>query len=71
MSASPAPAKKCIPGNKQDFENKLLETWQQTASPVHLDILKGKLKAKLVFAWQRMGQGDLYKCFRSNTISAF
>ncbi len=47
--------------NLAKFENKLLETWQQTAYPAHLDVLKGKLKAKLVFAWQRMGQGDLYK----------
>ncbi len=47
--------------NLARFEKKLLDTWQATASPVHLEVLKNKLKSKLIFAWQRMGQGDLYK----------
>ena len=47
--------------NLSKLEKSLLETWEKTASPAHLDVLKGKLKNKLVFAWQRMTQGHLYK----------
>ena len=47
--------------NLAKFESTLLETWKQTASPAHIDVLKSKLKGRLVVAWARMSGGDLYK----------